>query len=116
MMQDGEWANIILGSLEDVLPASSKGLTSVQAWTPVGKTLVIRRGQMGQHVRVPDSGAIRRTDHHGHPAARRTDWPSPIPRREDWRRGDGHARLIPSLAFDRERASRPVTYPVTNLC
>ncbi len=58
VLQDGDWANIILGSIEDVLPASSKGLTPAQSWTPVGKMLVIRRGQMGQHVRVPDSGAI----------------------------------------------------------
>jgi hypothetical protein len=58
VLQDGEWANIILGSLEDVLPASSTGLTPVQAWTPVGKMLVIRRGRMGEHVRVPDTGAI----------------------------------------------------------
>jgi hypothetical protein len=58
VLQDGEWANIILGSLEDVLPASSTGLTPVQAWTPVGKMLVIRRGWMGEHVRVPDTGAI----------------------------------------------------------
>jgi hypothetical protein len=52
------WANVILGSLEDVLPASSQGLRPMQAWTAVGKELVIRRGKMGQHVRVPDSGAI----------------------------------------------------------
>ena len=58
VLQDGEWANVILGSLEDVLPASSQGLTPMQAWTAVGKELVIRRGKMGQHVRVPDSGAI----------------------------------------------------------
>jgi hypothetical protein len=57
-LRDGDWANVILGSLEDVLPASSAGLTPVQAWTPVGKVLVIRRGKMGQHVRVPDTGAI----------------------------------------------------------
>jgi hypothetical protein len=36
----------------------SKGLTAIQSWTPIGKALVIRRGKMGQHVRVPDSGAI----------------------------------------------------------
>ena len=59
MLQDGEWAHIILGSLEDVLPASSKGLTAVESWTPVGKMLlVIRRGKMGEHVRVPDTGAL----------------------------------------------------------
>jgi hypothetical protein len=57
-LQDGDWANIILGSLEGVLPASSKGLTAVESWTPVGKMLVIRRGKMGEHVRVPDTGAI----------------------------------------------------------
>lgn len=56
--QDGDWANVILGSFEDVFPASSKGLTATQSWTPIGKNLVIRRGKMGQHVRVPDSGAI----------------------------------------------------------
>jgi hypothetical protein len=44
--------------MEDVLPASSTGLTPTQAWTPIGKELVIRRGKMGQHVRVPDTGAI----------------------------------------------------------
>ena len=57
VLQDGEWAHIILGSLEDVLPAS-KGLTAVESWTPVGKMLVIRRGKMGEHVRVPDTGAL----------------------------------------------------------
>ena len=57
-LQDGDWANIILGSLEGVLPANSKGLTAVEAWTPVSKMLVIRRGKMGEHVRVPDIGAI----------------------------------------------------------
>ena len=30
----------------------------MQSWTPVGKMLVIRRGKMGEHVRVPDTGAI----------------------------------------------------------
>jgi hypothetical protein len=58
VLQDGEWANIILGSLEDVLPANSRGLTPTESWTPVSKMLVIRRGKYGQHVRVPDTGAI----------------------------------------------------------
>jgi hypothetical protein len=58
VLQDGDWANVILGSIEDVLPANSTGLTPTQAWTPVDKMLVIRRGKMGQHVRVPDTGAI----------------------------------------------------------
>jgi hypothetical protein len=33
--KDGDWANIILSSLEDVLPANSQGLTVTQQWTPV---------------------------------------------------------------------------------
>jgi hypothetical protein len=57
LLQDKEWANIIIGDFEDVFPPS-KGLTPVQAWTPVSKAFVIRRGKMGQHVRVPDTGAI----------------------------------------------------------
>jgi hypothetical protein len=58
LLDDGEWANIVLGSLEDVFPKSQAGLTSTQSWTPVGKTMVIRRGKMGQHVHVPDSGVV----------------------------------------------------------
>jgi hypothetical protein len=57
LLKDQEWAHIILGDFEDVYPPS-KGLTAIQSWTPIGKALVIRRGKMGQHVRVPDSGAI----------------------------------------------------------
>lgn len=33
-------------------------MTVTQSWTPTGKMLVIRRGKMGQHVRVPDSGVV----------------------------------------------------------
>ena len=48
-LDGGDWAHVILGSVEDV-PGNN--------WQVAGTVLVIRRGRMGEHVRVPDSGAI----------------------------------------------------------
>jgi hypothetical protein len=56
-LANGEWAHIILGSLEPVFPKSGV-LSATESWTPVGHTLVIRRGKQGQHVQVPDGGAV----------------------------------------------------------
>lgn len=36
-LQGGEWANIILGSLEYVLAACLPNMTPTQDWTPVGR-------------------------------------------------------------------------------
>jgi hypothetical protein len=59
LLKDGEWANIILGSLEPVFPKSADPpLSAVQSWTPIGQQLVIRRGKIGQDTRVPDTGAL----------------------------------------------------------
>lgn len=64
LLGDGEWANVILGSLEPVYPtgAQAKSLMVSQQWIPVGHVLVIRRGRMGHHVQVPDSGAVVQLD------------------------------------------------------
>ena len=58
LLANGEWAQIILGSLEPIFPKSNGVLSSIESWTPVGHTLVIRRGKRGQHVEVPNSGAV----------------------------------------------------------
>ena len=52
-LNDGEWANVILGSLE-----------ATEDWDAMGNqligddVLVVRRGSQTQHVAVPDTGAI----------------------------------------------------------
>jgi hypothetical protein len=71
LLESGEWAHIILGSLEPVFPKSPRGvLAPTQSWTPIGHTLVIRRGKPGQHVEVPDAGAVVELTVHGTPQPR----------------------------------------------
>jgi hypothetical protein len=53
VLNDGEWANIVLCSIE---PIQSPGWGG--ELTTTGDGLVIRRGKVGTHVRVPDSGAM----------------------------------------------------------
>jgi hypothetical protein len=51
-LKDGEWANIIVGTIE---PVYSNGVLGRE---PTGHTLAIRRGKMGWNVPVPDAGAL----------------------------------------------------------
>jgi hypothetical protein len=51
-LNDGDWANVIFGSIEPVYAAGPVGKVLV------GHQLVIRRGKVGQHLGVPDTGAI----------------------------------------------------------
>jgi hypothetical protein len=63
LLKDGDWANIIFGSLEPIYPPNPSGvLAPADSWKPAGYALVVRRGKIGQHVRVPDSGAVVQLD------------------------------------------------------
>lgn len=52
LLKSGDWANIILGSIE---PVHVPGPTGPMLF---GNSLVIRRGKFGQHTFVPNTGAI----------------------------------------------------------
>jgi hypothetical protein len=52
LLKDAEWANIVFGSIEPIYgPGSVDRII-------LGHALVIRRGKLGQHTPVPNTGAI----------------------------------------------------------
>lgn len=59
LLSDGEWADIILGSLEPLFPETPGDVPNPPpTWMATAQCLVIRRGKQGQHVHVPDTGAV----------------------------------------------------------
>jgi hypothetical protein len=54
LLRDGEWANVILGSVEHADISSSPQVMVVASLDH----LCIRRGKVGQHVAVPDAGVV----------------------------------------------------------